>query len=285
MTSALGRLLARRGPALAAAAVLVLAAAAPLSALTAEAPRSHEVRGRETLAGIARQYGVSAKALAAVNQLRSARARLEPGRVLTIPAAPAVRGRAVRAPARVRTAVATRPVVKPQRVSLRGGRGLDVFGGPPPGLLLAVPELEPAAPPFLWPVEGTVSSAFGRRRMGWHRGVDIVAPQGSPVIAAAPGAVIASGFEYRYGRVVKIEHDGGFITVYAHNLDNLVRVGDIVGAGQGIATVGQTGRATSPHLHFEVRHEGRVVNPLYLLPFPPRVSVDEAVDETEGEDE
>lgn len=281
MISSLARIL-RRADALA-VVLLVVAGAVPPPALGAEVPRSHEVRGRETLSGIARQYGVSARALAAANQLRSARTRLQPGRVLTIPV-PARRP-AVLAPPRVRTAVATRPAAKPRRASLGGGRGLDVSAVPPAGLLLAVPELEGAAPAFLWPVEGSVSSAFGRRRLGWHRGVDIVAPQGTAVIAAAPGTVIASGFEPRYGRVVKIEHDAGFITVYAHNLDNLVRAGDTVGAGQGIATVGQTGHATSPHLHFEVRHEGRVVNPLYLLPFPPRVSVDESVDETEGEDE
>ena len=70
--------------------------------------------------------------------------------------------------------------------------------------------------------------------------------------------------------MVKIDHDGGFVTVYAHNERNLVEVGEHVAAGQIIARVGRTGRATADHVHFEIRHEGRVYNPLYLLPLPPR---------------
>ena len=78
--------------------------------------------------------------------------------------------------------------------------------------------------------------------------------------------VISSGWERAYGRVVKIWHFGDLMTVYAHNLENLVKVGDWVEQGQVIATVGSTGRATAPHLHFEIRLEGRKYNPDVLAP-------------------
>jgi murein DD-endopeptidase MepM/ murein hydrolase activator NlpD len=84
--------------------------------------------------------------------------------------------------------------------------------------------------------------------------------------------------------VVKIEHEYGFTTVYAHNDDNLVEVGDWVTIGQRIASIGRTGRATSYHLHFEIRREGRVYNPLYMLPLPARVSHVTETDEDEGDE-
>jgi murein DD-endopeptidase MepM/ murein hydrolase activator NlpD len=115
-----------------------------------------------------------------------------------------------------------------------------------------------------------VTSTFGPRRRSWHRGLDIRADSGTPILAAAPGVVVASGFETRYGLMVKVEHDGGFVTVYAHNERNLVEIGQAVRAGQVIGFVGRTGRASAEHLHVEIRCDGRVYNPLYLLPRPPR---------------
>ena len=153
----------------------------------------------------------------------------------------------------------------------------------PASLRLTIPEF--ADPPlFSWPVEGSISSNFGRRRRGWHRGLDIVAPPGTPVIASAAGLVIASGVEARYGRVVKIAHDGGFVTVYAHNTTNTVDVGEWVAAGQLIGTVGKSGRASAEHLHFEIRHEGYAYNPLYLLPLPPRMMQVDEIDLDEDDD-
>ena len=78
--------------------------------------------------------------------------------------------------------------------------------------------------------------------------------------------VISSGREPAYGRVVKIWHVNDLMTVYAHNLENLAKVGDWVEQGQVIATVGSTGRATAPHLHFEIRLNGRKYNPIFWLP-------------------
>ncbi len=85
---------------------------------------------------------------------------------------------------------------------------------------------------------------------------------------------------------MKIEHEGGFVTVYAHNLANSVEVGHARGRRPGDRQRRpQTGRATKRPLHFEIRHEGRVVNPLYLLPLPPRVATEELAVEPEDDDE
>jgi lipoprotein NlpD len=149
--------------------------------------------------------------------------------------------------------------------------------------MLFVPDFVDLSPLFAWPIEGPVTSTFGRRRAGWHRGIDIKAERGAVVFAAATGMVVSSDREPRYGRVVKIEHDGGFLTVYAHNEENLVEPGMRVSAGDPIATIGRTGRATAHHLHFEIRRDGSVYNPLYLLPLPPRVGQVEESDETEEE--
>ena len=142
----------------------------------------------------------------------------------------------------------------------------------PADFFFAVPDFADALTAFVWPKEGAITSSFGRRRLGWHRGIDIQGERGEAIGAAAPGVVVVSSVEPRYGRVVKIEHQHGFTTVYAHNDDNLVEVGDWVIAGQRIASLGRTGRATSYHLHFEIRREGRVYNPLYMLPLPARVA-------------
>ena len=223
--------------------------------------RTHEVRAGDTLGAIARRYGVTVAALVAANRLASDRVVLRLGQRLVVPP-PSAAGSA---PA------------KPVRAAARAP-GAPAAPRAPANLALAVPDFPDAAPPFAWPAEGPVTSAFGRRKSGWHRGIDIKAEPGTPVQAAAAGVVVASGVEARYGRVVKVEHDGGFVSVYAHNEWNLVEVGDRVGAGETIATVGRTGRATTHHLHFEIRRDGVAWNPLYLLPLPPRIA---QVDETE----
>jgi murein DD-endopeptidase MepM/ murein hydrolase activator NlpD len=132
-------------------------------------------------------------------------------------------------------------------------------------LVLTTPDFQEERIPLLWPVEGPVISTFGQRARGWHAGVDISAEMGSQIYAAAPGTVVYSGWIRAYGQVVKIEHSNGFITLYAHNLQNLVEPGEEIQAGQVIATVGRSGHATAPHVHFEVRRDGRAYNPLHLL--------------------
>jgi murein DD-endopeptidase MepM/ murein hydrolase activator NlpD len=122
---------------------------------------------------------------------------------------------------------------------------------------------------FAWPVQGSVTSRFGRRGLwGRHRGVDIKAPRGAPIHAAAAGTVIFSGRQSSYGRVIKIAHPNGLTTIYAHNSANFVKVGDRVKGGALIGAVGRTGHATTNHLHFEIHRQGVAHDPLPLLRHP-----------------
>jgi murein DD-endopeptidase MepM/ murein hydrolase activator NlpD len=147
-------------------------------------------------------------------------------------------------------------------------------------IFLGVPGREAEHVNFAWPVAGPVRSAFGQRGLGWHAGIDIGADAGATVLAAAPGVVDASGWEGSYGWVVKISHQDGFSTIYAHNMQNLVEVGQTVTAGSPLASVGRSGRATGYHLHFEIRRDGVAYNPIFLLPALDRF--DPAPDMTPG---
>jgi murein DD-endopeptidase MepM/ murein hydrolase activator NlpD len=104
---------------------------------------------------------------------------------------------------------------------------------------------------------GQVMSQFGRRWLSFHEGLDIAAPEGTPIYAAHSGEVVFSGASMRgYGNMVVIKGPG-LMTVYAHNKRNIVEVGDTVQAGEKLALVGMTGNASGPHLHFETRIRGK----------------------------
>ena len=98
-----------------------------------------------------------------------------------------------------------------------------------------------------------------------HKGVDLAAERGSPIIAPAAGRVISVGWRIGYGITVEMEHTGDVVTLFAHCEKALVKVGDRVNAGQVIARVGSTGLATGPHVHFEVHRFGRQVDPIRFL--------------------
>lgn len=121
---------------------------------------------------------------------------------------------------------------------------------------------------FIWPTKGEVLRKFGKGPDGrLNEGLDISAAAGTKIVAAADGEVIVSGTPLAgFGNMVAIQHSGEYMTVYAHNRVNLVKKGDKVKQGQVIAEVGDTGRATVPHLHFEIRHKLATVDPLTLLP-------------------
>lgn len=130
-------------------------------------------------------------------------------------------------------------------------------------------DLKEHATPSGWPVRsGYITSKFGYRkhpiykRSKFHTGVDFASKRGTPVVATADGVVVFSGWQSGYGRLVEIRHMDGLKTGYAHNQKNLVKEGDMVKKGQTIAKLGSTGRSTGPHVHFEVRKNGRAVNPL-----------------------
>lgn len=117
--------------------------------------------------------------------------------------------------------------------------------------------------PFLWPVEGgRMSSGFGPRGGSVHEGIDIVSSEGKPVRAVHDGRVVYSGQMRGYGNVVVVYHGQGLASVYAHNRENLVRDAQMLQKGQVLATVGNTGHSSSPHLHFELRRNGKALNPL-----------------------
>jgi murein DD-endopeptidase MepM/ murein hydrolase activator NlpD len=118
----------------------------------------------------------------------------------------------------------------------------------------------------VWPADGQVSSSFGPRGRTSHDGIDIAAPEGTPIQASAGGTVVFSGVLRGYGNTVILEHRGQVTTVYAHNRENLVETGARVDQGETIATVGQTGKTTGPNLHFEVRRSKVAEDPLVSLP-------------------
>ena len=115
---------------------------------------------------------------------------------------------------------------------------------------------------------GWLSSYFGKRtdpfsgKQSFHAGIDFAGNEGSNVLAVAAGVVTWSGKRYGYGKMVEISHGNGLVTRYAHNKENLVEVGDTVKKGQTIGLMGRSGRATGPHVHFEVLKNDRKVNPL-----------------------
>ena len=120
---------------------------------------------------------------------------------------------------------------------------------------------------FVWPVDGKVISEFGMRNGEKHSGIDIKAEEGKPVKAADSGKVIYSGNGLNgYGNTIIIKHEGTFFTVYAHNKKNLASEGSLVEKGEEIAQVGETGNATTPHLHFEIRKNKVTVDPILYLP-------------------
>ena len=125
------------------------------------------------------------------------------------------------------------------------------------------------------PVEGGFySSNFGWRidpftgLNAFHEGIDFMAEEGTPILAAAGGVVVYAGFHPQYGNMIEIDHGNDLVTRYAHASKLLVKVGDVVLRGSKIAEVGNTGRSTGTHLHFEVRYRGVAQNPARFLRMP-----------------
>jgi murein DD-endopeptidase MepM/ murein hydrolase activator NlpD len=121
--------------------------------------------------------------------------------------------------------------------------------------------------PYLWPVLGRISSGFGENRSSAsagarvHKGVDISATSGTPIVAPADGIVTFAGRESEYGRLVTIDHGNGFSTAYGHLQEILIQAGEKIKKGQPLGTVGTSGNTTGPHLHYEVRIQGNPVDP------------------------
>lgn len=185
----------------------------------------HVVNAGDTLCSIAARYNVSAETIQNANQLRNPDS-LNIGDRLTIPGP--------------NTAQITQSSMQPSRGISWGGW-------------------------LAWPLSGTITSAFGYRHSGFHHGLDIANVAGSPIKAAAPGKVTFAGWKAVYGRTIVIKHPDGKETLYAHTQKILVKDQQIIKQGQTIATVGTSGRTTGPHLHFEVRDEGKIYDPMKYL--------------------
>jgi len=125
--------------------------------------------------------------------------------------------------------------------------------------------------PSMWPVDGRLRGYFGRRtdpfsgEGAFHRGVDILAPVGTPVRATADGVVRLAEFMSGYGRMVVIDHGNGLQTCYAHLSRFAVVAGQEIRRGELVGNVGTSGRVTAPHLHYEVRRQGNSINPYSFL--------------------
>ena len=130
---------------------------------------------------------------------------------------------------------------------------------------LPVAATVPAAPRFVRPGTGRLTSGYGSRWGRLHAGIDLAAGTGAPISAVAAGTVVSAGSEGGYGRVVRLQHDDGTVTLYAHLSELLVTPGQRVAAGTSLGREGSTGNSTGPHLHFEVRVGGVPVDPALWL--------------------
>lgn len=135
----------------------------------------------------------------------------------------------------------------------------------PPAVVL-LPCVALASPVFQWPVRGTLTSDYGPRDGRQHVGIDVAAAVGTPVGTIGDGVVVQAGVRGDYGLAVEVAHTGGWTSRYAHLDEVLVDVGVRLRRGELVGRVGETGNATGPHLHFEVRREGQPTDPFAVLP-------------------
>ncbi|HID37229.1 MAG TPA: M23 family metallopeptidase [Ghiorsea sp.] len=197
---------------------------------------THTVKKGETLSLIARSYGVKYQDIAKLNGLKK-----------------------------------PYTIFIGQKLVIRGSRAsAGSKPNKPPSASTKSPTV--AAPSIknfklIWPVQGRFSSKFGPRKGRMHDGIDIAAKIGTRIVAAASGEVVYADNKLTgYGNLIIIRHNSKMFTAYAHNDRNLVARGDKVKQGQRIATVGETGRVTGPHVHFELRKGETAIDPLPYLP-------------------
>ncbi len=201
----------------------------------------HIVRAGETLYGLSEHYGVDMSAMVRANNI-PAPYRLIVGQHLRLPGANAKLAQDI-----LRTAKQT-VAAAPKKQARKG-----IPGKPPPL----------AGKYFLWPAEGRLLSSFGPKEGGLHNdGINFAVPRGAPLRAAENGIVAYAGNELPgYGNLLLIRHDGGWMSAYAHNDTLLVSRGDEVKRGQIVSHAGSTGSVASPQAHFELRRNGKPVNP------------------------
>jgi len=245
---------------------------------------TYEIAPSDTVASIAQRYGISPQTVIWANQIGNGYL-ISVGEKLSIPPVDGVlhtvaNGDTLDSIAkRYGVDVAAIANYEPNQLAnpdaLAVGLKIVVPGGvykPPPAEPKAQPTPEPKATPapqpkeekgFAWPTYGMLTQYFG----AYHAGIDIAAPIGTPIYAAASGRVVKMlKLDWSYGWYLVIDNDNGSQCLYAHCSQFAVSVGDRVEQGQVIAYIGNTGRTTGPHLHFELSLNGQVVNPLNYLP-------------------
>jgi len=241
--------------------------------------RRYTVRDGDTLARIARRHRVSVEDVKTANELRGENIR--PGQRLWIPRA-GVTGAQVRAAARVGNPAEepdVRPELPEEELAEIAARARELGLGPAsvgqrllrddadPRWIAAAGSAEDLEGTLLMPVDdGAYLRGWGSGAQGYHLAIDIGAPQGTPILAAERGLVAYVGDDIRgYGNLVVLVHANGWVTGYAHNHQNRVIPGQYVARGDVLATVGQTGYAQGPHLHFMFVHGGRHCDPMPLF--------------------
>lgn len=253
-----------------------------LSSAGSEAPAS-SVRGRDltplihyrvnagdTIDSLAAQAGITVDTLVQVNHLPSP-PLLTPGEILIVPP---VDGTMIPVDSTETLGVLARHF-RMDASTIRAVNDLRLGGQLPPELFIPAMStdeaINPTASPdlggvrqrvirFGWPTKGVITQYFWQ----FHPGIDIANDIGTPEVAADGGKVVFAGWG-SYGIYVEIDHGNGFHTIYAHMSRAMVSVGQLVTKGQLIGLMGMTGRATGPHLHFEIRYQGVPQNPLDLL--------------------
>ncbi len=221
----------------------------------------HKVKKGESLYRISVAYKVPIIRIMEANGIRTT-APLKVGQKLFIPGA--------RTKAKVQPFVSLTPK---EKIDLE--RSLETEEKPfPPEPSPGSPAPVPGTPPWqgkeldiIWPIEGKINSPFGQRNKRLHAGIDIASPFYQEVKAAMDGEVLlAAETRSGYGNVVVLRHDRGYVTIYGHMSVIISKAGETVRQGQAIGGVGSTGKSTGPHLHFEVRHDGRPIDPMTVLP-------------------
>lgn len=250
-------------------------------------PLLYVVQKGDTSAKIARRFNLREATLLSANKNK----KIRPGAHLVIPTMNGIyvraqrndtasslanRYRSTRSAIMRANALESNKIKAGTKIFIPGGREPEIYvsrrtwdrGG-----RIVIPDGNAYVGSFRWPCGGRMTSSFGyrrspfrrRRRSVFHAGIDIAAPRGTPIVAAASGVVTHAGWMSGYGKTIIIQHGGGVSTLYGHNSSLLVGAGRTVSRGQIIARMGSTGRSTGNHCHFEIRRGGRPTNPIRSL--------------------
>ena len=235
--------------------------------------KSYTVRRGDSISKIARTHNISLTRLQRANRL-SKRAILQPGQRLKIPGQPAQASPTVAskpAPVRVASRSASVPIPSTNTAGVKPVTA-KVPAAAPVKKAAARTKTLPSPEPmtgnqFRWPVRGRIVAGFGKKPNGKHNdGINVAVPKGTAIKAAENGVVAYAGSELEpYGNLILIRHANNWVTAYAHNDKLLVKRGDTVRRGQVISKAGQSGHASQPQLHFELRKGSKPVNPLSYM--------------------